>query len=185
VATPIGHSLAGITALAVGPRRHAMPLFLLAVVMANAPDLDFLPGLLVGQPALYHQDVTHSLGFAAAAALVGALVVRRLDIPFAAGYRVGLIAYASHLALDLLGPDSRPPFGIPLLWPLSQAHVLSPVTVLPGVGHAARIDASVADWLRGMLVARNVGAVAIETAVFAPLAWLVARRGVVPRPRNG
>lgn len=181
MATPIGHSLAGLTALATAPRCRVMPLLVLAVVMANAADLDFLPGLFVGMPALYHHGITHSLGCAVLTSLAGALVLRRFGASFGVAFRIALIAYASHLALDLVGPDSRPPSGIPLFWPLSDRHFISPVSILPGVFHAPRTDASILDWLHGMLVARNVGAMAIEAVVFAPLAWLANRRAAVDR----
>lgn len=29
----------------------------------NAPDLDFIPGLFLGDPDLYHHGVSHSIGF--------------------------------------------------------------------------------------------------------------------------
>jgi membrane-bound metal-dependent hydrolase YbcI (DUF457 family) len=180
MATPIGHSLAGLTAMALAPRRDRRPLFVLALVMANLPDLDFLPGLLVGRPALHHQGISHSLGVAAAASLVAALVLRQRGIALGVAGRVALVAYTSHLALDLVGPDSRPPIGIPLLWPLSDAAVISPVTILAGFRHAGRTDASIADWLGGMLDVRNVGAVALEAVLLAPLAWLAGRRCASP-----
>src|SRR5688572_10631819 len=166
MATPIGHSLAGLVGVAAAPSRHVPPLLLLAVVMANAPDLDFIPGLVVGRPALYHQGATHSLGGAAIASLAGALVLGRFGVPFGAAFRVAVIAYSSHLALDLVGPDRRPPYGIPLFWPLSDAHFISPVPLLPGVHHAARTDTSTGDWLRGVLAARNLRAIALEVALF-------------------
>jgi membrane-bound metal-dependent hydrolase YbcI (DUF457 family) len=176
VATSIGHSLAGCVALAATRRQRSFPVLVAVIVLANAPDLDFLPGLIVGMPALYHHGITHSLGAATIAAVAGALALCRLGVPFGAGLRIAFIAYGSHLALDLVGPDIRPPSGIPLFWPLSDALFLSPVTLLPGVHHAVRADAATADWLRGILVGRNVAAIAIETFLFAPIAWLAVRR---------
>jgi membrane-bound metal-dependent hydrolase YbcI (DUF457 family) len=67
MATPLGHALAGYAVynLAKAPQRSdGWGLPLLCVFMATAPDLDFLPGLLVGKPALFHQSITHSLGAA-------------------------------------------------------------------------------------------------------------------------
>lgn len=185
MATPIGHSLAGLTALATAPRCRVMPMLLVAIVMANAADLDFLPGLFVGMPALYHHGITHSLGCAGIASLAAALVLRRFGAPFGVAFRIAFIAYASHLALDFVGPDIRPPFGIPIFWPLSDRHFISPVAILPGVLHAPRTDASILDWLHGMLAVRNVGAMVIETALFAPLAWLAHRRVAFDRAVKG
>jgi inner membrane protein len=185
VATPIGHSLAGLAALTAAPRHPVRPLLLLAVVMANAPDLDFLPGILVGRPTLYHQGISHSLTAAALASFAGGIALHHLGLPFGVAARVGLVAYASHLALDLVGPDARLPFGIPLFWPLSDTHFLSPVTLLPGVHHAAHTESDISEWLTGMLVTRNLGAMALEVGLFGPIAWLATRRGRVRRPAVG
>jgi len=39
-------------------------LILPSAFMAVAPDLDFIPGIIVGKPTLYQQGLSHSLGFA-------------------------------------------------------------------------------------------------------------------------
>ena len=184
MATPIGHSLAGFAVTGVLPQRAALRSLIPVVLMANAADLDFLPGIFVGMPALYHHGLSHSLGAAAIVSLLGALVMSRFGVAPRAGFAVCFLAYASHLVLDLFAPDARPPFGIPLFWPLSDSYVAAPVTVLPGVHHAGRTDASVMEWVLGILVARNVGAIGIEVALFAPLAWLAARRAL-RRPDAG
>ena len=60
----LAHATAGYLAYEAlrpsGPHRPA--LLAGAVLMANAPDLDFLPGILVGAPAAYHRGVTHTAG---------------------------------------------------------------------------------------------------------------------------
>jgi len=51
------HTAAGHPAHeAVRPEgRHRPALLIAAVALVNPPDLDFLPGLLVGQPGAYHE----------------------------------------------------------------------------------------------------------------------------------
>ncbi|HXG02310.1 MAG TPA: metal-dependent hydrolase [Candidatus Binatia bacterium] len=183
MATPIGHALAGYAVLGLvpaGPDRVAT--VVVAVALANVPDLDFLPGLLVGTPALYHQGISHSLGAAAVVGLLTALGLRRLDLPFGRVWAVSVLAYASHLALDALGPDARPPYGQPLLWPLTDARFASPLTLLPGVQHAAETSASTLAWIRGILHPANLFAIAVEVLVLSPFAYGAWRRRQARRP---
>jgi membrane-bound metal-dependent hydrolase YbcI (DUF457 family) len=178
MATPIGHALAGYAVLGVlagrVARRPAM--VVVAVAMGNIPDLDFLPGLILGAPALYHQGITHSLGTALALSVLVALVLRRVDMPFASTFVVSILAYTSHLALDFFGPDARPPYGQLLLWPLSDARFVAPVVLLPGVQHAAATSASTVEWVSGILHAVNLRAIVIEVLVVAPFAYWTRSR---------
>lgn len=172
MATPVGHVLAGCAvgwAGASGERRHDRALMATCGLLAVAPDLDFLPGVLVGQPALFHQGPSHSLAAAFAASSVAALAFA------AAGrFRRGVAAtifgaYVSHLMLDLLGPDERAPYGIPLLWPVSGRAFLAPVTLLRGVDHAASTGTGTAAWLERVVSVQNLEAVALEVLWVAPL----------------
>ena len=64
MASPIGHGLMGfgIGRIAEGYGGPGGPLFLATcMVFAIAPDLDFLPGIASGQPALHHQGASHSI----------------------------------------------------------------------------------------------------------------------------
>jgi inner membrane protein len=143
---------------------------------AIGPDLDFLPGLLRGTPALFHQGISHSLCFAFAAGLIGAGLFRMMGWSALSGFLLASCAWASHLLLDLFGPDKRPPYGIPLFWPLSDRPFLSPVAFLPGVHHVRNTDASNLEWLRGIFDWYNLRALITEALVvgpFVPLAmWL-------------
>jgi inner membrane protein len=175
MATPLGHALAGyavynFTNAAQG--RGDLSLTLLCVFMATAPDLDFLPGLLVGKPALYHQGITHSLGAALLASLAAAGVWGLRRRSFLAVFRCCFIAYLSHLILDLLGTDKRPPYGIPLLWPISNEHFVSPVPILLGVRHAATATTPTQEWALALLHPHNLAAIAWETIVVLPFIWL-------------
>lgn len=177
MATPVGHLLAGRIVYrlmdAKKPLQGVPGLGWWCAFAAVAADLDFIPGILLGRPALYHQGASHS--FAAALLTSGLLAMamtrgrRELWFPWLALF----LAYSSHLALDLLGPDLRPPYGVPLAWPFSSETFLSPVTLLPGVRHAGQTDAATGDWLARTLHFRNMVAVLWELAVLAPLAILV------------
>jgi membrane-bound metal-dependent hydrolase YbcI (DUF457 family) len=187
MASPIGHGLVGyaIGRLGEGAAERSGPLLLAGcVAFAIAPDLDFLPGIAAGQPALYHQGVSHSLAVGLGLSLVAALLLgrgaaRRLRIA-----ALLFAAYASHLVLDLFGPDERLPIGIPLLWPLSDASFISPVTLLPGIHHASVTSTGTEQWLGSVLSWVNVKAIAVELVVAAPLLLLAEARHRSWRLRN-
>ena len=134
--SPLGHSLIGLSGypqlskwLSPYPPLLWVGLF---VVVANLPDVDILPGLLMGNPALYHRQATHSVAAAVAIGTLAALLVRRQGPP---NYRIGVwmaLLYGSHLLLDMLVADDAAPYGIQLLWPLSSRYFMSPISLFPG-----------------------------------------------------
>jgi inner membrane protein len=183
VATPIGHALVGFAVYETvsGPgdrgagRRRTWLLALLVMVFAVGPDFDFVPGILQGKPALYHQGLSHSLSFALVLSAIGATLFGRIGRNYGSVFLLFALAYTSHLVVDLFGPDGRIPYGIPLFWPLSSEYFQSPVTVFMVVRHAAVTDAGTAAWIRGVFSWHNVWAVGLEVLLLGPLA-LVAHR---------
>ena len=133
-----------------------------------------VPATNPNRPAQFHGGISHSLGIAVAAGLVLAALFKGRGVPFATVFLLTFVAYSSHLALDLLGPDARKPIGIPVLWPISGAHFISPVSVLPGVQHAAPTSTATSDWIRALLSLPNVVAIVFEVAILTPVI-LVAR----------
>ncbi len=64
--TPVGHSLAalGIFYLAGRrPSRDEIRRLGWFIVLANLPDFDFIPGILIGDPGRFHHTYSHSIGF--------------------------------------------------------------------------------------------------------------------------
>jgi inner membrane protein len=176
MATPVGHSLAGyaIYRFLVSAKDRPAAFPLLAVAAANAPDLDFVPGILVGAPAMYHQEMSHSFAFAILAGGLGAVILRVVaDTGARIGFALGFFGYSSHLIIDLFGPDNiRPPFGIPLFWPLTERTFLSPVPLFLGVHHAGRASSSTSEWMHGILTFHNVAAVGLEIVLILPFVLL-------------
>ena len=158
MATPIGHALAGSIIGLGGSRAPGVDRRTMAWGTAGGlmPDLDFVPGLLVGDPARFHHGWSHSLG---AAVLVGLLV---WWLTSDRSVRIGAIvflAYASHVALDWATADPSVPVGVPALWPLLDAYVISPVTVLPRVIHSSASPFNL----------HNLGVAAREILLLGPL----------------
>jgi membrane-bound metal-dependent hydrolase YbcI (DUF457 family) len=111
-----------------GPHRPA--LLAGAVLVANAPDLDFLPGLLAGTPAAYHRGVSHTLGALAVVSVAAWIAARLLRSRVAWWWGLAAAAaYGSHLAVDWLTVDAIPPYGIRLLWPLTGAWLHAPFSL--------------------------------------------------------
>jgi membrane-bound metal-dependent hydrolase YbcI (DUF457 family) len=133
--SPIGHALAGVAAvwtadLVPGRRgfrvastaaslyaRFGGGLTLTCAALAVAPDLDVLLGT--------HRTITHSLGAVLFVGLFAAAMAANASRPI---LRVALMcaaAYGSHLLLDWLGADQRPPYGIQALWPMDTGWYIS------------------------------------------------------------
>ena len=98
------------------------------VLLANLPDFDLLFPLFVGEglSSAYHRGVTHTLAFAAFIGVLVALAQRGWNRQ--GGWFVGTLGaalVASHLLLDVLTFDTRPPHGVPLNWPIDGAYVIA------------------------------------------------------------
>lgn len=132
------------------------------------PDLDVIPGIISGAPAQYHQGITHSLGVALVVSGIIAGLYKRGGKSFSAIFMLCFVAYSSHLAIDLIGPDGRPPIGIPLFWPISDAPFISPRTILMGVRHASSTATPTAEWVMALLSPRNFLAIGFEVLVVTP-----------------
>jgi membrane-bound metal-dependent hydrolase YbcI (DUF457 family) len=148
VPSPIGHALGGLAAAwTVAPRRNWEAAAILAAV-AIAPDLD----LIVGD----HRGISHSLGAACAAGAMAWILTRRSRW----GAAIAL-AWASHVLLDWLSNDTRPPIGVMALWPLTHDYYKASIEIFPAVSRrywTARF------WIY------NTKAAAVEIAVLGPIA---------------
>ncbi len=117
---PVLHSLAGYGVYRIGTGTHtsANKLFLLyCILLANLPDFDFLPGILIGNAAFFHRTFTHSLSACFIAAVAGGFLWRLFTrMSFLRASILTFVSYASHLMLDL---TSVAPKGLQLLWPFS------------------------------------------------------------------
>jgi membrane-bound metal-dependent hydrolase YbcI (DUF457 family) len=157
--SPIGHALGGLAAgWPAVPTRNVRAAIALGLVAA-APDLD----LLLGE----HREWSHSIGAALIAGLVAFALTRRPRW----GAAVSL-AWTSHVLLDWLGTDTRPPVGVMALWPLTHAYYQSNVHVFPAISRRY--------WLPEFWF-YNAKALLVEVAILLPPAWIAVtafrRRG--------
>lgn len=170
MSTPIGHTLIGLTLFKLTPSadtNNKLLSFLLVAFAANAPDLDFIPGILVGDFNRYHQQYSHSLLFTVGFALLVFLLffdrrVQRLQLGLVAG-----ALYASHLLIDLITHDGAEPVGLPLLWPFSSHLFHSPYTLFGGILHGQAGDDFMTA-LQDIIAWSNIKVIAIEIVVTLP-----------------
>ncbi len=178
MASPVAHSLIGLSAYVLVKHRHLDGRLLLAwlVLAANLPDLDFIPGLLLGNVDEIHHSASHSLGFAVLVALLVAVFLylkdhgQRLQLTLLSA---GLVS--SHLLVDWLTRDRGAPYGIPLLWPLTSDRFQSPTTIF--------LDIRRNNFFTWEIISHDLRAVAIELLLCVPL--LLACLYVARRMRGG
>ncbi len=170
--SPVGHALGGIAAAwPVVPERTRRAALVVAAV-AIAPDLDLLVGT--------HRGASHSLGAAAIAGALMCVVARRDRLRWGSA---AALAWLSHLLLDWLSNDTRPPIGIMALWPFTDAYYKASVEIFPAVSRR---------YWESRFWVYNLHALAVEVIVLGPLALAVtwwwrrraATKGCSPRARR-
>ncbi len=186
MASPLGHTLGGLTLYLLTRRDRDRPLWsplaaMGVILAANAPDLDFLPGLILdGDASLWHHRLTHSLVFALlVCGCVLAACMLQKNLRKAAG-RASLLAgglVLLHLALDLVTEDTSPPIGMQLYWPFSRVYVLAPWAFLDSVPRVPVSLAMLGTWAR---LALKEG-VLLGVPFIAVLLWRVRTRGTANR----
>ncbi|RMF56361.1 MAG: metal-dependent hydrolase [Calditrichaeota bacterium] len=171
---PFGHSLMGYTlyeTLEQKRERTSWATVLLFAVVANLPDIDFLPGFLVGNPNLYHHHyLSHSLGAAlVVGALLGGYYAWRKDKSFLGYFLIFTTVYFSHVVLDYFTQDTSGPFGVPMFWPFSKEFVISPVPIFLSVHKVGRSDV----FFQNLFVVHNLLVAVWEVVVFLPVLAVV------------
>ncbi|MEZ4414498.1 MAG: metal-dependent hydrolase [Gemmatimonadota bacterium] len=180
--TSIAHMIGGYTAVELAgakPGHDARARILwvlgLSIVAANAPDLDFLPGLVTGTSTAFHRGPTHSLLATLLVPLLLALVTRRRSGAPWAVFLAGAAAYGSHVLLDLLVPDPLGDGGLRLFWPFSPQIVRWQLGWLESLDSLRAVDAVGLNvsFVRTLLSAAGVRVFLVDAIVVAPLLLLV------------
>jgi inner membrane protein len=165
MATPVGHYLLGLSVSQLFARdRDQRRQGLWLATIACMPDLDVIPGLLVGKLNQFHHGASHSFFAAALFSFVGLWVFRWWGRKLSCRlFLLLFFLYVSHTVLDYLCLDTGAPFGVPLFWPWSQETYQSPWLLLPNVHHTSR----------PLFGAHNLLLMVREMLVFFPLFGLV------------
>jgi membrane-bound metal-dependent hydrolase YbcI (DUF457 family) len=128
--SPIGHALGGIIAGWSAAPRHDVRTGIVLAAVAIAPDLD----LLIGN----HRGISHSIG---AAFIVGVVAAAAWSAFAPAALRrdtlrvalCATLAWGSHIVLDWLSNDTRPPLGVMAFWPFASDYYKSSMEIFPPV----------------------------------------------------
>ncbi|QIZ71985.1 metal-dependent hydrolase [Oxynema aestuarii] len=133
--SPVGHTLAGLCGFLLGreriPPQQRRWWLASCVAIANLPDLDILPGLMLyGDPSEFHRDATHSIfvGMAIAGSVWAIAKSRGLKPHRLWGVYTGGL-YLSHILLDMLVADPFPPTGVQAFWPFSFDYFAFPIAI--------------------------------------------------------
>ncbi len=132
---PIAHTLAGyalseMQLLSFFDKNWKTILFF--VVLSNAPDFDFLPGLFLNDASRFHHGVSHTLGASILAGFLGALWFRK-RLPFWKVFWILGAVYFSHVLLDYFTEDPRAPYGVMLFWPFTDNFYISDFSIFKKV----------------------------------------------------
>jgi inner membrane protein len=170
--SPVGHSIAGAVVYQLAPTIKGLKpwqVFGLYVGVANAADLDFVPGLIEGHPDRFHHLASHSIGAALFVALVLSAALGRFEEKrFGRHFALMFGLYLSHLILDWLCVDKGPPEGVPLFWPVTNAYFISPFLVFSDIH---RVNSS-GGFFPSLFSPHNLWAVALECLVLVPFLLL-------------
>ncbi|HEY4491405.1 MAG TPA: metal-dependent hydrolase [Acidobacteriota bacterium] len=171
MASPVGHTLGAYAVwialrpeILSDPRKNRIAAGS-AFIFGNLADADFAVAHFTANPVWGHHYFSHSVFFALAFALICFLLLRgaahRNSILM--GLTIGC-AYGAHLLLDFFTADGSPPFGIPLLWPLSDHHFL----FSPSIFYATHRGS-----LQALFSVHNLMAMLIELALLFPIVLLL------------
>ena len=165
MATPVGHSLVGYLLYLTFYKDYRLfknwKIITLYVFTANAPDLDFIPGIFIGDANRFHHGISHTLAFSLLFALIMYMIPRfrtRKD------FIIFFLLYFAHVAIDFFTADTGAPFGIMLFWPFTQRHFISFYSLFSDIHHLTLSD---------LFDLHNIKAIAWETAVFLSIIVLL------------
>lgn len=170
--TMIGHSLAGVllneTKLFL-PAQTAFKSMLIAIILANLADLDFVSGFFVGNPNRFHHGITHSLGATVLVGVLFALYFYIKENRFLAPFAFSSLLYFSHVLFDFFSMDTSLPRGVPIFWPFTGEHYMSPVSVFSDVHK----DSTSTTFVQSLFVSHNAWTILRETIILGPFFLLL------------
>lgn len=125
------------------------------------PDLDALPGIILGDFGRFHNNFTHSLTMGLVVALVFASLVSWMSkVSWNAWFSAALICYELHVIMDMFTGDR----GVMLLWPFTSTRFTAPLKLFAGV-----------QWGHGFLSAWHLWTLFTEGLFFAIVLLIINR----------
>lgn len=176
--SPVAHTLAAYSlmitmdpTLVQNRQRNSLALGS-AFVFGNLADADFVVAQFSSETYLRHHYFSHSIPFALLVTAVIWLLLRLARRRSAERWTVLLgAAYFTHLLLDYMTEDGSVPRGIPLLWPFTTRHFMSPILIFYSIHRG--------DW-QDIFSPENMLALLVEMSVMVPISlislWFARRR---------
>ena len=171
--SPIGHTLLAfsVTGFQNKSSLSMAGWYLLILIAGVAPDFDFLPGILIGDPNRFHHGPTHSILAGIVFTAFMYLIIRPLNLRAAI---LIFLVYLTHVLADSLSADSGAPYGVPLFWPFSPDYLISPIPVFDNFIHGGA-GGGFDHFLGDVFSIHNLWAIAIEILVLGPILWISHR----------
>lgn len=146
--------------------RSLLPLVIASVGVSVAPDLDVVPGILMGNLERFHNSVMHTPIFGLVAALgVATVLWMSQEARFLTWFFLALLCYELHVLMDFLTCGR----GVMVFWPYSLSRYQSPLKLFYGV-----------HWSEGLFSVRHVWTFVTEMGFVVFLGILV---GFLPKRR--
>lgn len=174
--SPLVHITAGFALGGLSSQRYDLHLrikwILFCLFFSMAPDLDVLAGILAGDFAAYHNQITHSIFFGLGFCLL-ALPVLKWIFGGISGGRLLAFAYGFyvlHLILDWMTYGR----GLMLFWPFTSRRFISPWLPFRGVRWSEGVFS-----MEHLLTLANEVAILLVAAVLVYVSrtvWLLVRR---------
>jgi inner membrane protein len=102
-----------------------------AIVVSLLPDIDSFAGILRGDFARFHNNITHSILVGILVAFVLAIFTRWIvKSGFWSWFTIGFLGYSLHVVMDYFTFGGR---GVLLFWPISMQRFEAPVILFYGV----------------------------------------------------
>ncbi|MFQ5636716.1 MAG: metal-dependent hydrolase [bacterium] len=171
---PVGHSLMGYALHESVERKHSRfdwKTVLIFAIVANLPDIDFLPGFFAGDPNKYHHHyLSHSMAFAMfAGSFFGYFYAKWMKKSVLVYFLIFTGVCFSHLILDYFTLDTSEPKGLPMFWPVSSRYFYSQFSIFMSVH---KIGDS-ATFISSLFVLHNLWVALWEIVVFIPVLTII------------
>jgi membrane-bound metal-dependent hydrolase YbcI (DUF457 family) len=152
-------------------RRTSLKLLLITIGLSLLPDIDFVPGLLIGDVGRFHNQWSHSfVSGLVVALLIAGVFYWRQRAEFWFWFLISLVSYNLHVIMDYFTLGGR---GVMLWWPFSTTRYESPLFLFWGVR-----------WSEGLFASEHLITMATEL-LFACLVFLIVRSGRERKRRLG
>jgi inner membrane protein len=162
--SPVAHSLMGYIIYLLSTMRASSRkglLFLVFILVANIPDIDFLPGILMGDIRRFHHGITHSILFSIYFGLLISSVcyLKRIE-RFNRAFTLAFALYFSHILLDyfVLSPGR----GVPFFWPFSAEKFMIGFVIFPTFNYVSP------DGTLTIFSFHNLRTMIVETLILTP-----------------